>query len=182
QDCLLCEIILSDLGLSELACYDGSISDIINIFPTSGTYEEGVKEIEASLISMLQEQLENGRSTLFFDIDMLATTPGSVLVPLIVSHREKELKEVTLYQYGGRVNLMPLWLTGFGYSILEAAKCGYEEVPSKVPDILERTASEIGISIPLKNTTSKKKYSSLGSKVSKPLVEHIRQIVPRISA
>ncbi|MGY5880513.1 MAG: hypothetical protein RTV31_09685 [Candidatus Thorarchaeota archaeon] len=179
QDYFAQKAILRDLGLPELACYDGSISDIIDIFPTSGSYEEGVEEIEANLISLLQEQLENGGSTLFFDIDKLATTPGSVLVPLIVSQREKELKKVILYQYGGRVNLMPLWLTGFGYSILEAVACGYEEIPAKIPDILERTASEIGISIPLKSTTSKKKYSSLGSKVSKPLVEHIYHLVPK---
>jgi len=179
QDYSAQKAILSDLGLPELACYDGSISDIIDIFPTSGTYKKGVEEIEATMISMLQEQLENGGSTLFFDIDELATTPGSVLVPLIVSQREKELKRIILYQLDGRVNLMPMWLTGFGFNILQAAGCGREEEKSVIPDILDRSASDIGITIPLKNTKSTKKFQSLGGTPSKSLLEHLFSIVPK---
>jgi len=171
--------ILEDLGMPELACYDGSISDIIAIIPTSGTYEEGVLEIQAKLISMLSMQLENGGSTLFFDIDRLATTPGSVLVPQIVSRRGKELKELILYQLDERVNLMPMWLTGFGFNILRAAGCGREERHTVLPNILERSSSDIGISIPLKNTKSHKKYQTLGSSPSKPLLDHLLSIIPK---
>ncbi len=77
--------ILSNLGIPELACYDGSIADIVELIPSSGTYEDGMLEIQTGLISLLTRQLEQGGSTLFFDIDELATTPGSVLVPLIRS-------------------------------------------------------------------------------------------------
>ena len=173
---------LGDLGIPELACYDGSISDIIDIIPTKGTYNKGVLEIQTRLISMLSEQLENGGSTLFFDIDKLSTTPGSVLVPQIVSQREKELKDIVLYQYAGRVNLMPMWLTGFGFSILQAARYGREELEAMVPDILHRSASDIGITIPLKQTKSKKKYESMGGTRSKPLLDHLLTIVPPSSS
>lgn len=171
--------IMDDLGMAELACYDGSISDIIAIIPTSGTYEEGLLEIQTNLISMLSNQLENGGSTLFFDIDKLATTPGSVLVPQIVSRREEELRNITLYQLDGRVNLMPMWLTGFGFNILRATGCGREERRTAIPDILDRSTSAIGVTIPLKNTTSKKKYHALGSSPSKVLLDHLHSIVPR---
>jgi len=171
--------ILEDLGIAELACYDGSISDIIAIIPTTGTYEEGLLEIQANLILMLSTQLENGGSTLFFDIDRLATTPGSVLVPQIVSLRAKELKKLILYQFDGRVNLMPMWLTGFGFNILRATGCGREERHSVLPDILDRSASDIGVTIPLKNTKSHKKYQALSSSPSKPLLDHLLSIVPK---
>ncbi|MGY5859925.1 MAG: leucine-rich repeat domain-containing protein [Candidatus Thorarchaeota archaeon] len=174
--------ILRDLGIPELACYDGSISDIIEIIPTEGTYTEGTLEIQSKLIAMLSEQIENGGSTLFFDIDKLSTTPGSVLVPQIVSQRAKELKELVLYQYADRVNLMPMWLTGFGFNILKAAQYGREELETMVPDILEKSASAIGISIPLKQTKSKKKFDSLGATPSKPLLDHLLSIVPHSSS
>lgn len=181
QDFLAQQEILRDLRMPELACYDGSTSDIIAIFPESGTYEEGVQEIQGRLISMLQEQLDNGGSTLFFDIDELSTTPGSVLVPQIVSQRENELKNLILYQFGGRVNLMPMWLTGFGFNILQAAGCGREEPQSVLPHILERSASDIGITIPLKQTKSQKKYKSLRGSPSKALIDHLHTIVPKTS-
>lgn len=173
--------ILRNLGISELACYDGSISDIIDVFPIKGSFDEGILEIQSKLISMLGEQLENGGSTLFFDIDKLSTTSGSVLVPQIVSQREKELRNLVLYQYAGRVNLMPMWLTGFGFSILQAAQYGRQERETMMPDILERSSSDIGIDIPVKQTKSKKKFDSLGGVPSKPLLDHLLSIVPESS-
>jgi hypothetical protein len=169
--------ILSDLGMPELACYDGSIADIIDLVPITGTYEEGLLELQIRLISLLSKQLENGGSTLFFDIDELATTPGSVLVPQIVKRREQELKDIVLYQYGTRVNLMPIWFTGFGFNILKALGCKSEETIHNIPQLLKRFSSDLGIDIPLKETKSRKKFSSLNESLSQPLIEHVRTLV-----
>ena len=182
KDFIAQSAILEDLGMPELACYDGSISDIIELIPESGTYEDGVEVIQTGLISLLRKQLENEGSTLFFDIDKLATTPGSVLVPLIVSQREKELKDIILYQYDGYVNLMPMWLTGFGFNILQASGCRREEEKTAIPQILERSSNDIGIEIPLKKTQSIKKFNALGSSPSKALLDHVLSIVPRANA
>jgi len=182
KDFIAQSAILEDLGMPELACYDGSISDIIELIPETGTYEDGVEVIRTGLISLLRDQLENEGSTLFFDIDKLATTPGSVLVPIIVSRREKELKDIILYHYDGRVNLMPMWLTGFGFNILQAFGCRREEEKTAIPQILERSSSDIGIEIPLKKTKSIKKFNALGSSPSKALLDHVLSIVPRANA
>ncbi|GAG99841.1 unnamed protein product, partial [marine sediment metagenome] len=182
KDFIAQSAILEDLGMPELACYDGSISDIIGLIPESGTYEDGVEVIRTGLISLLRKQLENEGSTLFFDIDKLATTPGSVLVPLIVSRREKELKDIILYHYDGRVNLMPMWLTGFGFNILQAFGCRREEQRAAIPRILERSSNDIGIEIPLKKTQSQKKFKALGSSPSKALLDHVLSIVPKANA
>lgn len=182
KDFIAQSAILEDLGMPELACYDGSISDIIGLIPESGTYEDGVEMIRTCLISLLRKQLENEGSTLFFDIDKLATTPGSVLVPLIVSQREKELKDIILYHYDDRVNLMPMWLTGFGFNILQAFGCGREEQRAAIPRILERSSNDIGIEIPLKKTQSQKKFKALGSSPSKPLLDHVLSIVQQANA
>ncbi len=182
KDFIAQSAILEDIGMSELACYDGSICDIIELIPETGTFEEGVETIRTGLISLLREQLENDGSTLFFNIDKLAITPGSVLVPLIVSQREKELKDIILYQYDGYVNLMPMWLTGFGFNILQAFGCRREEQKAAIPQILERSSNDIGIDIPLKKTQSQKKFKALGSSPSKALLDHVLSIVPRANA
>ena len=178
QDFLAQKAFLKDIGIPELACYDGSISDIVEIIPTSGTYEEGVLEIQTNLIAMLSEQLDNGGSTLFFDIDNLSTTPGSVLVPQIVSQREKELQNLVLYHYKSKVNLMPMWLTGFGFSILQAAKVGRVALISEISKLLERYEKDLGVNIPLEPTKSTKKFNSLGTKPSDALLTHVRSLVP----
>jgi len=178
QDFLAQKAFLNDIGIPELACYDGSISDIIEIIPTSGTYEEGVLEIQTNLITLLSEQLDKGGSTLFFDIDRLSTTPGSVLVPQIVSQREKELRNLVLYHYQSKVNLMPMWLTGFGFSILQAARVGRVALMSEISELLERYEKDLGIVIPLESTKSTKKFNSLGTKPSDALLTHVRSLVP----
>lgn len=177
QDFLAQKAFLNDIGIPELACYDGSISDIIEIIPTSGSYEDGMLEIQTNLIALLSDQLDNGGSTLFFDIDELSTTPGSVLVPQIVSKREKELRDLVLYHYESKVNLMPMWLTGFGFSILQAAKVGRVVQMTEISKLLERYEKELGIVIPLEGTKSRKKFNSIGTKPSDALLTHVRSIV-----
>ncbi len=177
QDFLAQKAFLNDIGIPELACYDGSISDIIEIIPSSGSYEEGVLEIQTNLISMLSEQLDKDGSTLFFDIDKLSTTPGSVLIPQIVSQRQKELRNLVLYHYQSKVNLMPMWLTGFGFSILQASRVGRVALMTEISEILERYEKDLGVVIPLEPTKSTKKFYSLGSKPSKAILNHIRSIV-----
>jgi len=177
QDFLAQKAFLKDIGIPELACYDGSLSDIIEIIPASGSYEEGVLEIQTNLITMLSEQLDTGGSTLFFDIDELSTTPGSVLVPQIVSQREKELRTLVLYHYQSKVNLMPMWLTGFGFSILQAARVGRVAMMTEISEILDRYEKDLGVAIPLEPTKSTKKFNSLGTKPSEALLSHVRSIV-----
>ena len=166
-------VFLRSLGLPELACYDGSISDIIDLLPTEGSYAEGVGQIRERLIALLYDQLENGGSTLFFDIEKLSTTPGSVLIPLIVSRRTKELKEITLYDYNGKVNLMPLWLTGFGFNLLLVQECRKKEDRILLSEKVYPPFTKLGIEIPVKKTSSKKKHDSLGSSPSRPILDYV---------
>ena len=171
------KVFLDALNLSELACYDGSVSDIIDLLPTEGTYKEGVDAIRIGLISLLSEQLENGGSTLFFDVEKLAITQGSVLIPLIVSRRAKELREITLYDYNGKVNLIPLWLTGFGFSLLKAQGCKKKTDRHSIPTVIDAPLTKLGIDIHVKKTTSKRKYDSLVNSPSRPLLDYVLSLV-----
>ncbi len=177
KDFIAQKLLLESLGLPELACYDGSIRDIISLFPTEGTYDEGVDQIRNKLISLLHEQLERGGSTLFFDIEKLAVTQGSVLIPLIVSRREKELSELTLYDYNGKVNLMPLWLTGFGFNLLTVLGCSKKADRTSISSTLDDPFTKLGIKIPVKKTTSKRRHDTLRNTLSRPLLDYVLGLV-----
>jgi hypothetical protein len=72
------------------------------------------------MVKLLEAQLERRGSTLYFDLDLLSTTPGSVLLPAVLKRRENEMQELILYDFSGRIDLFPLWLTSYGHQILTA--------------------------------------------------------------
>ncbi len=114
------KILLDAFGMPELSCYDGRVGDIVKFLPTCGSYEKGVQQLYSRMVDLLEGQLERGGSTLYFDLEALSTTPGSVLLPSVLSRREAELKELILFDRAGQVDLLPLWLTGYGHKILTA--------------------------------------------------------------
>ena len=114
------KILMDALGMPELACYDGRVRDIVKLLPTNGTYKKGVQQLYTKMVELLEGQLERGGSTLYFDMDTLSTTPGSVLLPSVLNRRESEMRELILYDQKGKVDLFPLWLTSHGHKILTA--------------------------------------------------------------
>ncbi|MFW9806279.1 MAG: leucine-rich repeat domain-containing protein [Candidatus Thorarchaeota archaeon] len=114
------KVLLEALDMPELACYDGRVRNIVKLLPTKGSYEEGVQQIYSKIVDLLEAQLQYGGSTLYFDLDALSTTPGSVLLPSVLTRRDAELSELVLYNEAGKVDLFPLWLTSYGHKILSA--------------------------------------------------------------
>lgn len=114
------KVLLEALDMSELACYDGRVRDIVKLLPTKGSYEEGAQIFYSKMVTLLEAQLQRGGSTLYFDLDALSTTPGSVLLPSVLSRRDAELSELVLFNEAGKVDLFPLWLTSYGHKILSA--------------------------------------------------------------
>jgi hypothetical protein len=113
-------ILLDAFGMSELACYDGRVRDIVKMLPSNGSFENGVHQLYTEMVNLLEAQLERCGSTLYFDMETLSTTPGSVLLPSVLSRRKSEMHEVVLFDNGGRIDLFPLWLTSYGNKILTA--------------------------------------------------------------
>ncbi len=129
------KIFLNALGIPELGCYDGKLRDIVQLLPTCGSYKEGVCSFQSKLVILLENQLEDGGSTLYFDVDALATTQGSVLIPKILNRRNKEMQEVILYDRKGYVDLLPLWSTSYGNKILKALGIGRQVRSSQLSEI-----------------------------------------------
>ncbi len=113
-------VLLEAFGIPELACYDGRVRDIVKLLPTRGSFNKGIQQLYPKVVDLLKSQLKRGGNTLFFDMDALSTTPGSILIPSVLNRRNQELQEVTLLDDFGKIDLIPLWLTSYGNKILAA--------------------------------------------------------------
>jgi len=130
-------LLLDAFGMPELACYDGRIRDIVKILPTRGSYEEGVQKLYSEMVKLLEAQLKRGGSTLYFDLEILSTTPGSVLLPSVLSRRKEEMQALVLLDRSGTVDLFPLWLTSYGHQILTALGFKRYVPKSRISEIIE---------------------------------------------
>jgi hypothetical protein len=127
------------------------------------------------MVNLLEAQLKRGGSTLYFDTDALSTTPGSVLLPSVLSQRTAEMQEVVLFDRSGNVDLLPLWLTSYGHNILKAL--GYKRYVSKlriseINDALKDINHELVIEM-----QDERKGKTQNLSVGHAIQSHVRQTV-----
>lgn len=170
-------IFMDALGIPELACYDGRVRDIVRLLPTRGNYKTGVQQLYSQMVELLEDQLERGGSTLYFDLDALSATPGSVLLPSVLKRRNAEMQELVLFDRAGEVDLFPLWLTSYGHKILTAL--GFKRYVSKsrlseINDALKNINHELAIErVVLDTGVDKTQQFTIGGAIQ----SHIRQSV-----
>ncbi len=148
-DFLFQRAFFESIEMEELACYDGDFIDIIDLIPSSKTYDIGKNEFYLRMVELLKSQLERGGSSLFFDIDQLGRTDAVVLLPYILQRRRQEVKTLRLVKEGDLVDLRDLWLTGYGYGMLKAMKVG-QKVNILQFDKIKKAFSEIGITLKIR--------------------------------
>ena len=100
------------------------ISDILCQLPDLVGVKEGMNQFYTRIVMQLRNQFKSGGSTLFFDVERLSTTRGAILVEPLVKRRKQEIEELILQEHGNRVDLIPLWLTGYGFEILRKRGTG----------------------------------------------------------
>lgn len=171
------QILLSALGIPEFACYDGRLRDLVKLLPDSGSYDDGLITFQFEMVKVLEEQLEHGGSTLYFDVDALSITRGSVLIPLLLRQRDHEMENVTLFDNKGRLDLLPLWVTGYGSQILNALNFGRWTSSDRLPDI-EKALSKINNKVAVERVA----YDAGNEKdsvynTSKVLLSHVRSMI-----
>jgi hypothetical protein len=151
----LTNCMLQDLGMEELAAFDGDPERIVELIPIDELSEqEEYSLVYGGVIELLRESLEQGRSTLFLDIDKLSTTAGSILIPLILKKREEEMEEIMLSKRKGRISLRPLWMTAYGYEVLKALRMGHYTNETGFEKI-RRSIDKLGFKIRLMDQSTK---------------------------
>lgn len=169
--------LLDAFGMPELACYDGRVREIVKLLPNSGNYDEGVMQLYSKIVKLLEDQLARCGSTLYFDLDSLSTTPGSVLLPSVLARRNAEMFEVVLLERSGKVDLFPLWLTSYGNKILKVLGFKRYVSDSRLTEI-DRALNDIDHNL----TIEKVVYDARTDKTQKfntgeVILSHIRQTV-----
>ncbi len=115
---------LEGMGMSELAGFDGDPSLLITDSENAPNFESARGDVFDRAIALLEQQLQEGGSTLFLDVQQMAGTRASKLIPLVTDSREIEMKNVILPIGGNSVHLLPLWLTHYGMEVLRVLRYG----------------------------------------------------------
>ena len=111
--------LMMGLSLDELQGYDGDPRNLLE--GTSGKmgFEQARQTIFENAIGLIEEQVENGGSTLFLGIDAMKTTRASKLIPKIVEARKREIEKVLVLTKGSKAIIDSLWLSHYGFMILD---------------------------------------------------------------
>ena len=167
-------MLLKLLRMDELGLYDGPLQHILSQIPADADYIQARAVLYDKMIGLVGKQLESKGLTLFMDIDRLSVTRGSRLVPNILRRREEEIRKLKIPIFNGSANLVPLWMTSYGYAVLKSL--GFEATAVK-PTELRRIRSflkEVGFTLRTKKVKNPELVMT-HLEVSQELLQYILQ-------
>ena len=160
-------VILSVFGIPELLGVDCSLFNELRTLGLPKSIEQASNNLFAVLSEITKSQLNNGGSTLFFDVDFISSTQSAIYVSDLIQARYRESIHV-LNEIDDNipsltkewVDVSRLWRTGNGFRLLRARNHGihihikeYEEVrilltselnvnPNRVKEISKKLKEE----------------------------------------
>jgi hypothetical protein len=139
--------ILQVLGMSEFAGVDAALYDVIKAAPVKGGLRNFIDYIYGRIVELIQTQISEGGFIAFFEIEKMKETYAAHLIPKILRRRKEEFNELCLFQdQSGIVDLTPMWLTSFGYSILKALSMELK-VEAKDFDMVEKSLKKLNLRV-----------------------------------
>ncbi|MFX1415296.1 MAG: hypothetical protein ACFFC0_00730, partial [Promethearchaeota archaeon] len=112
--------LMSAFELDELLGLDGDILSLLNSIVDPNDFDDLRRQFSQHVIAAVERQIEDGGSTLLFDLDRMLQTSAAVLVPLIAESRNDEMRNVAAFQLKDLIDLRDVWVTGNGHRILSA--------------------------------------------------------------
>jgi hypothetical protein len=137
---------LIGFGMEELAGFDGDPSKLLEYTDDSMDYQTARRAIFDSTVELLDEQITNNGPTLFLDTEAMKETRASKLIPKIFEARKREIENATVLTKGSTSLMNSLWLTHYGYRILEALGVGMRHFGIAIEGI-KRSLGELGLSL-----------------------------------
>jgi len=145
--------LLQGLGLEVIGGFDGDPLLLLDNTVTKMTYDDARQAIFDRAVSLVQEQLERGGPALFFDVEGMKNTSASKLIPMIVDRRQEEIDNLSLPVKGSKVDLRPLWLTHYGFNILDASDMRFA-TDFEGLETLQSSFNELGLVLETQKVTS----------------------------
>ncbi|MFW9801452.1 MAG: leucine-rich repeat domain-containing protein [Candidatus Thorarchaeota archaeon] len=109
----------SILGMNEISAMRDILIDIVKDVNPEVSVNDGIIQLYDRCVDYLSKEIENGRSTIDFDIEELKLTSAAQLVSIIIENRRKEVESIEFEVKDGEVVLEPLIQTFYGGKILK---------------------------------------------------------------
>lgn len=145
--------LLQGLGLGIIGGYDGDPNLLLDTAVATMSFDEAKQAVFDATVNLVQKQLEGSGPALFFDVEGMKKTSASKLIPLVVDRRQEEIENLRLPVKGSKVDLRPLWLTHYGFNILDAADMRFTTDLDGLSN-LQLRFQEIGLDLAIKKVTS----------------------------
>ena len=145
-------VILSIFGMPELLGVDCSIFSELKSLEIPRTMDDASNSLFAVLSEITRNQLSNGGSTLFFDIDNISSTRSAILVSDLIQARYREsihvLNEIdeTIPSLTKEwVDVSRLWRTGNGFRLLRTRTQGIHLHVKEYQEVRNLLARELNV-------------------------------------
>jgi hypothetical protein len=138
--------LLTGLGMEELAGYDGNPIRLLEGTSDAMDYEKARQAIFNRTIELLEEQIDNEGPTLFLEPESMKKTRASKLIAKIIAARKKEIENTIVLTKGSTSLLNSLWITHYGYKILEAMGVGMRHFGIAIEQVKD-SFEELGLTL-----------------------------------
>ncbi|MGY5854505.1 MAG: hypothetical protein RTU92_13135 [Candidatus Thorarchaeota archaeon] len=138
-------LLLQLFSMSELGIYDGPLDDILTAIPSTASVDEARHLLYNRMIELLEDQIKNGGSTLFMDVEAMSTTKASKLIHNVIEQRKKEIERARVKILDDRADISSLWMTSYGNAILSTLGISTMGIPTSQLDSIEKAMKQSGL-------------------------------------
>jgi hypothetical protein len=168
--------ILDGFSIAVLGGFDGDPADILKLAENTSNYTEAQDAIIEGVVDLLENQFEQGGSTLFLDIEVLSETRASRLIPRIHELRENEINETYIPVVQGMADLRYLWLTNYGFSILSTMRVNEVRMNLRMFRNIQAAMEQIDVTLKLEDGSKALEPPTIWKETSDGLKEYVFRI------
>jgi Leucine-rich repeat (LRR) protein len=130
--------ILRGLGLQDYGFPDANLFHVLSSIDSATPTNEARELVREQVVQLICKDADEGKGVVGMKLEELLVKHGEIAVrsQKILDIRKKEIEGVQLGRRGGRENVSELWLTSYGYEILEALEVGLTASTSEFDSIL----------------------------------------------
>ncbi|MFQ5832368.1 MAG: leucine-rich repeat domain-containing protein [Candidatus Thorarchaeota archaeon] len=167
---------LEDMGVAELAGVDKDITPLMESIESEVSFRRAKNQLHEGVVRLLQEQLDEGGSSFFLDVDKLRKTKGEVLIPKIQRRRKEELENTIVPEKKGSVHLEPLWLTVHGFEVLKGLKMPLKKTTVERFERVKEALRDRGLKFKTKRFKKKRLSKQYAVAMSRELKQYVLKL------
>jgi Leucine-rich repeat (LRR) protein len=167
---------LEGLGMPEISGVDRDIIPVMESIEDDLSFAKLKKRLYHGIVELLREQLIEGGSSFFLDIDKLKNTRGKTLTARIRRGRKKEIEDTIVPEKKGVVHLEPLWLTVHGFEVLKNLKMPVKKTTVERFKPVKEMLKEKGLTLNMKQFKTKRLSKQYSVSMSNELKQYILKL------